>query len=81
MVARYAPVLPVPVRAWAMTSAPEIATGIISAWMGVGWTKPPAMKDSTTKGAKPSAAKAEGAEEGASESVDMGFHICGGKKR
>jgi hypothetical protein len=50
-------VLPVPVLAWPMMSAPLSATGMVEAWMGNGLLMPRPSRAVTICGATPSAAK------------------------
>jgi hypothetical protein len=50
-------VLPVPVLAWPMMSAPPSATGMVEAWMGNGSLIPSASSAVTMCWATPSAAK------------------------
>src|SRR6266508_3488898 len=48
-----AKVLPVPVRAWPITSVPVTASGMASAWIGNGWVTPTASKASAIAGETP----------------------------
>ena len=50
-------VLPVPVFACPMMSAPESATGRVIAWMGKGWVMPAAASDATIGPETPNSAK------------------------
>ncbi len=50
-------VLPVPVLAWPITSAPVSATGMVADWIGNGAVMPRASSASTVSGSTPSSAK------------------------
>jgi hypothetical protein len=53
-------VLPVPVLAWPMMSAPPSATGMVEAWIGNGLEMPWASRAETMCAATPSSAKPPG---------------------
>jgi hypothetical protein len=52
-----ASVLPVPVRAWPMMSAPDSASGRVSSWMGKGLVMPASASASHRAGSSPKSAK------------------------
>jgi hypothetical protein len=54
-----ASVLPVPVRAWPMRSAPVSAIGMVSSWMGNACSMPIALRALAVSGDAPSSANVD----------------------